>query len=374
MTCPNLEANPDDFIAWLLMIGELEPGQVLMAASDDLAYLFSQNRDALRRKFRLDVPRIETSYPLLNKWRLYEACGALGIATPPSVLPLDDRDLVRAGEDIGFPLLIKPQTQVGLRHHRKGRVVGTAEELPAAYAEFQAATAFWSGLRDFDPGVSRPLLQTYVGSAANGIFNLSGFIGREGEPFVVLGSRKLLQRPRRLGVGLCFEEAEPAPALVGQLERLCRHVGYHGVFEVEFLEVEGRHLLIDFNPRFFGQMAFDIARGVDLPLLAYRAATGDREGLAAAVRSAAAATTDFRGRVFCNRAHMRTHLALSRLAGAMGRTEASDWRSWLVRHRGHVIDPSVDEQDWLPRVVDVVRSVVMPAIHPRSTWRDARKG
>jgi predicted ATP-grasp superfamily ATP-dependent carboligase len=369
---PDLDTDPDAFLAWLLALGEREPGQVLLATSDDLAWLYARNRDALGRHFLLDVPPVEGIYPLLNKRRLHEACGAAGIPAPETILPRDERDLLCAGRDIGFPLMIKPQTQVGLRYHRKGKVVWKACDLARAYAEFCSTTVLWRGVTDQDPGASRALLQPYVKTATQGIYSLSGFIGRGGSPFLAHASRKLLQRPRRLGVGLCFEEADPVPELLEQMERLCRHIGYHGTFEVEFLEVNGGHLLIDFNPRLFGQIAFDVARGVDLPLIAYWAAAGDPERLAAALLSAAHAAGRKQDRVFCNQAYMRTQLALLRLAGRMGRDEVSGWRSWLVRHRGRVTDPARDMQDWLPFVVDLVRSVVMPAIHPRSAWRDAR--
>ena len=36
--------------------------------------------------------------------------------------------------------------------------------------------------------------------------------------------------------------------------------------------------MVDFNPRYYGQMAFEIARGLNLPKLAYLDATGNLQG------------------------------------------------------------------------------------------------
>jgi hypothetical protein len=46
---------------------------------------------------------------------------------------------------------------------------------------------------------------------------------------------------------------------------LCERIGYYGAFELEFVVTQGRMLLIDFNGRFYNQLAF----GMDLPKLVY---------------------------------------------------------------------------------------------------------
>ena len=53
-------------------------------------------------------------------------------------------------------------------------------------------------------------------------------------------ARKIVQQPRNIGVGLCFEPALVDPHLADQAKRLCERIGYYGVFEIEFLLVEGK--------------------------------------------------------------------------------------------------------------------------------------
>jgi hypothetical protein len=57
---------------------------------------------------------------------------------------------------------------------------------------------------------------------------------------------------------------------------------------LEFIRAGGKQLLIDFNPRFYSQMGFDIARGSPLPLLVYEAACGHEAQLAEVSREALA--------------------------------------------------------------------------------------
>ena len=104
---------------------------------------------------------------------------------------------------------------------------------------------------------------------------MAGFVDDGGE-CVALASMKILQRPRKVGIGLCFEARAIEEPLVEKIAALCRRVGYTGVFEAEFVVAGDRRLLIDFNPRFYSQMGFEVARG--LPAAAARVARGERRG------------------------------------------------------------------------------------------------
>jgi D-aspartate ligase len=82
-------------------------------------------------------------------------------------------------------------------------------------------------------------------------------------------SAKVLQRSKPVGVGVCFESPLGASGLSDAVRRMCNDLGYFGVFEIELLWFNGSWVTIDFNPRFFHQVAMDIHRGIPLPLLAW---------------------------------------------------------------------------------------------------------
>lgn len=370
--CPDPEGQPEQFLDWLLAFGSREPGHVLLPTSDGLAWLMASRRDDLARVFRLYLPRAEAVETLVNKWRLQQACAQVGLDTPATLLPRNDDDLDALAQEIGYPLVVKPQTQVLLHPHKKGWLVQSPASLHRLYTDLRSSTRHHPMILARDPEVSRPLLQSFVG-ATEGVHDLTGFIDETGSLFVSAGARKLLQRPRRLGVGLCFQEEATAPGLAQKVGELCRRIGFHGMFDVEFVETDGRWLLIDFNPRLYGQLAFDVGRGLNLPWIEYLAAIDDRDGLHAAVALSQEAARRLGTRRYVNRIEMAVFLGLLALTGREGRAEVQRWWRWLGEAGSPPIDAILDADDWRPALAQTILSLWYLR-HPRSALREALTG
>jgi predicted ATP-grasp superfamily ATP-dependent carboligase len=364
--CPPMQ-DADRFVGWLLDFGARSPGHVLYPTSDDLAWLCALHRDELSRNFHLYQPPVSVVYTLLNKHRLIEACRGAGIEMPQTWILRDPAELDRIEPELRFPLLVKPQTQILFWPHAKGLVANSRSELRTVYRQLRGSGAYSPALLEFDPGVREPLLQVYYAGATERIYTLSGFVDESGELFSFRASRKILQRPRQLGVGLCFEEAAIKPALAQRILGLCRKIGYYGVFEAEFIEDGERDLLIDFNPRFYGQMAFDVARGMPLPLLVYRAALKRQAALRTAV-DLAATRSEPRGWAYCNRLDFELMIYQLRLGGGVSAEEAKRWRNWLTG-RENVIDAILDSADRGPAFAHLATLVLGYLRHPRSLFR-----
>ncbi|MFY1828241.1 carbamoyl-phosphate synthase [Myxococcus fulvus] len=364
--CPP-ESQPEAFLAWLLDFGRQAPmSHVLYPTSDELAWLVSVHAQELSRYFHLYDPGIDAVYGLLNKRKLFEAGQSVGLTLPRTWFPESEADLESISREARFPVLIKPTTQILYSTHRKGLPVAEPSQLVEEYRAF-ARDGYAPMLVKFDPAVARPMVQEFHPEAAQGIYSLSGFVDRTGSLFEVRGAMKVLQRPRRLGVGVCFESAPVRQDLADGLRKLCAKLGYHGVFEVEFIQTKDDFLLIDFNPRYYGQMGFDIARGLALPLMAYHAALGDSDSLERVGKSARAWTG--RGEVFCNRIALEMLLNLQRLSGALPADEAKQWRRWLQTHRQVAVDPLIDSDDPMPSAVEVAQILYGSARHPRAFLR-----
>ena len=365
--CPSL-VDPSAFMRWLLEFGEREPGHVLYPTSDDLAWLYARHRDELSRHFVLSQPPTEVIYRLLNKVRLREEAEAVGLAMPRTWLPLDDAGLSRIEAEALFPVVVKPQTQILFHPHLKGVPVFRREDLRRKYSEFLTAASHASCLVADDPSVVRPTVQEYYPGDTENVYGVSGFVDPSGQLFAARFARKILQQPRRLGVGLAFEEAEPRPELVERIVALCHRVGYHGVFEAEFIDGTGTPLLIDFNPRFYGQMAFDIARGLPQPLLVYDVAVGQWDRLRNRVEQAR--TWQGRpGQVYCRGLELRLLLVCRRLFGSMSPQETGRWWSWLARHQHSIADAVFHQDDRVPGWLEALHHLLRCARHPRSFVR-----
>ena len=362
--------QPAQLLEWLLRYGAEHPGTVLLPTNDDLAWLLSSERERLGRVFQLYSPPADALAGLLDKRLLHAAAAAAGLRTPETWCPADEAEVQALAPHLPYPILVKPRTQVYSRAPSKGVRVEAPDGLVSSWRAMVATSAGRGPVPGRIPGTERPMLQAYHRGAKDHIYELSGFVDQGGAGLVVRAAVKVVQRPRRMGIGLCFEEAPLDQPLLAGLGRLCRNVGFHGIFNVEFLVCEGQHFLIDFNPRMYNQMAFDMARGLPLPWLAYLAATGRTTELASEIERARA----WQGppRVFCNRFGAALLLNAQVLAGAIPPAERTHWRDWYRRHRALAIDPVLDARDWLPALLDVAHQLLDTTLHARHFVRQLR--
>ena len=365
--CPPMD-EPQQLLQWLLDFGAREPGAVLYPTCDELAWLFSRHREELGRVFRLYQPPLEAVYGLLHKGRLQAHAQAVGLDVPPTFFPKDEAELEVVAQQVHYPVLLKPQTQIFHAMHSKGQQAETPQQLREGFRAACAEDTYAGALHDFDPDATRPMVQEFFTEAAEGIYSISGFIDEAGRLVAARAANKVLQRPRKLGIGLCFEGAEVEPALAAGLEALAKRVGYYGVFEAEFIRAGGRALLIDFNPRFYSQMAFEEDRGLSLPRLVHAAACGDQARMDALVAAASAWRPEAR-KVYRHGFVLEVTLLAQGLSGRFTRDEVRHWRSWAEQARGHTTDAVADREDWLPGMVDKVGHLLHYARYPRSFVR-----
>ncbi|HEY3449727.1 MAG TPA: carbamoyl-phosphate synthase [Myxococcales bacterium] len=369
VSCPDV-GDAGEFLRWAKRFGEASPGHVLYPTTDDLAWLLAKHRDELGRSFKLYSPGVDAVYALLNKKRLHAAATEAGLETPRTWFPRSREELAGIAGEARFPLLVKPQTQVLFESHSKGARAEGPGDLAARWSDFAAANRCGPKMLEFDPEAGTPILQELHAEAAQGIYSLSGFVDETGELFVCRASTKVLQRPRKLGIGLCFEAAPVDGELAEKVRRMCARLGYFGVFEAEFIGVGDRKLLIDFNPRLYSQMAFDVDRGMPLPLLAYLGATGDRETLKAEVLHARLRQARTQPeRVYTHHFILEVLLRGQGVSGKLSADEVSTWRRWLAEHDQWTTDAVADPDDGLPAMVDVAQHLFGYARHPRAFVR-----
>jgi predicted ATP-grasp superfamily ATP-dependent carboligase len=354
----------DRFVEWLLELGHREPGHVLYPTSDDLAWAFSRHERDLSRVFRMYQPSAQTMLALLDKQILYESCRASGLETARTWFPENVAEVERIAREAEFPVIVKPRSQALFPSRMKGTYVSAPEALAPRYEAFMRRFHHDPSLVEVTPGIAHPMIQEYHPQAVHRIYSLSGFIDKTGRLFVVRGAMKVLQRPRMIGQGICFEDAPVEPRLAAGIARLCGRTGYYGVFEAELICHRDRYLLIDFNPRFYGQMAFDVARNAPLPLFVYLAACGDDAELAEAVTGA---QTYPKGAAFCHWLSFAILLRAQRLAGRMPASEVENWLRW--RRKRQPADAVLDARDPIPIVAETMAQALEILRHPRGTLR-----
>lgn len=366
--CPPTK-EPDRFFQWLLDFGERWPGHVYYPTSDSTAWLAAVYRDSLAKRFTLFSPPASALSALLDKAQMTAAAQSAGLDVPDTWYPRTEAELEQLANELPFPLVVKPRSQVFNLGGLKGDRIGDRAELLASWRRHASRRPASSthGL----PETAVPILQRFYPTSER-IYTVDGFIDPSGELFATLGCTKLLQLPRGSGSGLVFEESEVGAEIEARLQRFFRSIGFWGIFDAEFLECGDRLLLIDVNPRIYNHMDFEIKRGLPLAWLAYLGALDDRDRLKAAVREARAALPS-PGRAYVHRLPTRILLLFQRLSGGMSARETREWRRWLASHAGAANDPTRWPDDPGPEVGDVFYHLLQLLQHPRnfftSYWR-----
>ncbi len=340
--CPPI-AKLELFVEWLIAFGKREPGHVLYPSDDETAWIISNHADELGKNFRSFEPPPGALEQLLDKKSLHALCVSLGVETVPTWFPETAAEVSQLADSLPYPVLIKPRSQLFVGSNTKGKVVSDRSLLAGEHEAFLSRRRALLGAERDNGALPPPMLQRYFPEAPNGIYTLSGFI--DGGRFLARAALKVLQRPRRAGIGICFS-----------------------VFEVEFIRDGDRRLLIDFNPRFYGQMAFDIARGMPLALLAWQAACGERAALQQELDAANGRTSDVKA--YCDRLFFHLVLLPKRLTGRMSSEEYAGWRRWYANYRTRCVDGFAQRGDMKPGAAYALSTLKSVLLHPRSLLRE----
>ncbi len=366
-SCPGFGEGPTTLANWLIEYGKRNEKHVLYPTCDEMAWLLAHFHTELSEHFYLYSPGSDTLRTVLDKRELYAAAAAVGLETPRTWHPKEESELAAVLEQAPI-CIVKPRTQTFFKTHAKGNRATSLPELTHLWKEYRTS-GYATEVSSEMEGLDFPMIQEFLPEAAAEVMSLSGFAIQSGEIIDTRASRKILQVPPDAGVGLCFEDSEVDPRLVEMLSALCRKIGYHGVFEAEFIRHQGRPLLIDFNPRYFGQVGFDIARGMQLPWLAQLCATGHER---AAIELTRVRTRSPKPSYYADSLALRWHLTMGSMFGKVSPAERRKWLSWLASRPDRFKDAVLHPGDMVPGVVAAAGKIWQCLRHPRQFWRGIR--
>lgn len=361
---PAFDSGPSVVKDWLVRYGQSHARSVLYPTCDEMAWLLAHHQPELNQYFHMYSPGGATLSTLLDKRSLYAAASPVGLDTPRTWHPKSRDELAGIMRQVSA-CIVKPRTQTFFRTHAKGGLAKNLSQLTLLWNKYRSSGYAPEVSRDMAE-VNLPIVQEYLPMAATRVSSISGFAVRSGRIIASRGSCKVLQLPRNAGVGVCFEAEEPDRLLVDRLSALCSRLGYFGTFEAEFVEHEGRKLLIDFNPRYFGQLNFDIARGMHLPWMAHLCAIGNEDEAieAGSVGAARGAPT-----YYADSKALEWYLATGMLMGTGSARERKQWRNWLKSRPECFADAIHADDDPAPGVAAAADRVYKAFRHPVAFWR-----
>ena len=254
--CPDPRAYETRFVAFVRALGEV----VVFPTHDDSLNVLAQYLDDL--PVLAPFPAWDLLEGVQSKRTQLEQAAQLGIDTPHTRYPSTADEARTAAEEIGLPVLVKPEHPVGFKH-RFRRQAFRCDSLDDVATAFTNAEEF------------APMVQQLVPGGDDTLYTVGSYLDRDGRALGIFCGRKLLQTPP--GIGTCrVGEAVWVQEVVDDALRLLGGFGYHGLSQVEFKRDprDGRYKLMEINARLWQWHGLATACGVDLPRIAYEDLTG----------------------------------------------------------------------------------------------------
>jgi predicted ATP-grasp superfamily ATP-dependent carboligase len=226
------------FIEALRLIGE-ETADVLpvFPTHDEHLNAIARHAQVLGERYRFPFPSWDVLERVQSKRHQLETAESVGVPVPRTFHPRTAEEARVAGDEVGFPLVVKPSANVGFRRSHKRQLFRceTPAELDRAYEL---------------AGPYEPMVQELIPGGAEEMYTLGSYLDRDGEALGLFSGRKVSQTrgfmgSARVGEALWVEE------VVEQGLVLLRALGFHGISQVEVMRDprDGRYKLLEVNPR-----------------------------------------------------------------------------------------------------------------------------
>jgi len=265
---PRLAPDPiddeDGFIEALSQIADETDGPLpVFPTHDEHVNAIARHVGVLEARYRFPFPSWEVLERIQSKRHQLETAEAAGLPVPRTFHPTSRDEALAAGEELGFPVMVKPSANVGFRrsHGRQLFRCQNAADLERAY---EAAAPY------------EPMVQELIPGGDEELFTLGSYVSTDGEALGLFSGHKLRQTRGYMGSAR-IGEAVWVEEVVEQGLAFLRALGYRGISQVETKRDprDGRYKLMEINPRLWQWHSLAAACGVDLPYIAYRDLVGD---------------------------------------------------------------------------------------------------
>jgi D-aspartate ligase len=265
--CPPVE-NAAEFLPWLRE--KIKSGIITRVAptTDLVAYYTSSLRSDFPPEVTRTIAPLHEVEACLIKTRFHAAGAVPGAPDFPTVLANSLETAMAAARELRFPIMLKPNSHLVVGSAERGRVLVDEADLKRHFRPYDVIPGQESLAQRY-PELRWPLLQRFMNPARHRVYSVSGIKDADTGVLSACVSYKREQWPPDVGVSTLQIGCEDARVLDRGLT-VVNQVLSRGIFEIELLADGDDLCAIDLNPRGFGFIEMDIARGSDLPWLWYR--------------------------------------------------------------------------------------------------------
>jgi D-aspartate ligase len=262
---PTNGKDADSWAAYLLgPASDHLRGAVVLSCSDAGLQVLIRHREALQRRFKLDLCNPVAQAAMLDKLTTYEHALQAGVPTPKFWKVTNSEQIEQLKQSLVYPLLIKPRLShlFEKKFGKKFLVAHSYDEVAKAF-EVARGAGMEALLMEMIPGPDSCLSSYFT------------YVDEEGRPLVHFTKRVVRRYQPGMG-SACYHLTDEVPDIRELSEKLYRQAGLRGLVNVEFKydARDGQYKLIECNARFVASNRLVSASGVNLAALVYNRIIG----------------------------------------------------------------------------------------------------
>jgi biotin carboxylase len=262
LVLPEPETDAEAFRNGMVRAAEERAFDAILPGTDAALSVLATLRLRFPPTAQRSLPEPELVARCLDRVAVARAAAAADLPEPESAICADAEAACETARELGYPLVAKPVHVVGEERRRSVR----------------RAAVLVRAESDLEPAIAEQGLPVVLQRYARAAVVSAGGVALPGRGLAAVAvSRYARTWPPLAGNAAASETIRPPDELVARLSRFVENLGWHGVFELELLELgRDRFAAIDFNPRVYGSLALAVRAGANLPSIWCEwAATGE---------------------------------------------------------------------------------------------------
>lgn len=264
--CP--DPKNEDFIPFLQSFCKSLPLKPVVFATSDVFLLpLIHNKKALENEALIPTCDQELFDKLIEKKYLYTFAEQVGVDCPKTKCVLAKQLDVSIGEDMRYPLIVKPSVNIVFRKvfGQKALLVSNKEEL-LSFIKKVAENKYEDAL----------IVQEYIPGDMTTLYTITSYVDKKHEIRGYSIGHKIRQYPAKTGT-ITAGLVEHVEDILEMSKRFVKEVGFYGISNIEYKydQRDGSYKLMEINPRTGLWNLSVLESGINLPMMAYMDILGE---------------------------------------------------------------------------------------------------
>ena len=256
---PDPRIRPQDFVNFLLQLGNEFPGYVLLTNDDFYQQILAEYSEELKKNLLLLIPKEQINAIAADKSETVNTALKYGFPVPKTYHITDNFNNVK----IDLPLIIKP------RGGSRGQYV------------IKSRDKLVETLRIIDKSRDDYIAQEWIPGNVRNLCTFGTIFDENSEPKAIFTARRLsVMQSKQIHQGITtYLVSERIPELIKPSIQFMKDIKWQGIAELEykFDERDSKFKLLEINPRIWSWTRLPAACGVDFAKIYYDLLCGKDE-------------------------------------------------------------------------------------------------